>query len=76
MLARKVELQRRKYGGGRPAAVKGIMRCLGVDLGHVLLPLTDLTSEEEKQICQDLIDMGFIMIELPMLMPKTEALCW
>ncbi|KAK7111916.1 N-acetylneuraminate lyase-like [Littorina saxatilis] len=59
ILARKLVLERGRYGGG-PPMVKSIMRCLGVDIGHVRLPLTDLTSEQEKNLRQDLIDIGFI----------------
>ena len=39
---------------------KGIMRCLGVDLGSVRLPLTNLSRDQEKQLRQDLEDIGFL----------------
>lgn len=58
-LARKLVLERGRYGGGAPM-VKSIMRCLGVDLGSVRLPLVDLKAEQEKSLRQDLIDIGFI----------------
>ncbi|XP_076440047.1 N-acetylneuraminate lyase-like [Babylonia areolata] len=59
LLARKLVLERSSYGGG-PALVKGIMRCLGFDLGSVRLPLVNLTADQEKQLRQDLINIGFM----------------
>ena len=37
--------------------MKSVMRCLGVDLGPVRLPLSNLTPDQEKQMRQDLEDL-------------------
>lgn len=48
----------KRYVGG-PAMVKGILRCLGVDLGSVRLPLQNLSHEQEAAMRQEIADMGF-----------------
>lgn len=57
-LARQLAILGQKYGGGAPA-VKSLMRRLGVDLGSVRLPLTDLSPRQEQELHQHLADMGF-----------------
>lgn len=38
--------------------VKGIMRCLGVNLGSVRLPLKDLSEEQVASLGRDLQALG------------------
>ncbi|KAL8565053.1 hypothetical protein ACOMHN_003429 [Nucella lapillus] len=59
LLARKVLVACSSPGGG-PAAVKSLMRYMGIDLGSVRLPLVNISADEEKKLRQDLVDIGFL----------------
>uniref|UniRef100_A0A0B7BIL6 N-acetylneuraminate lyase n=1 Tax=Arion vulgaris TaxID=1028688 RepID=A0A0B7BIL6_9EUPU len=57
VLVRKIVHVRDKYGGG-PAGVKAFLKCLGLDLGPVRLPLKDVPSARLPDLKKDLSECG------------------
>ncbi|CAL1540421.1 unnamed protein product [Lymnaea stagnalis] len=57
VLARQITLISSKYGTG-PAFVKAVMRCLGVELGPVRLPLVDIPEHLLPALKSELTEIG------------------
>ncbi|KAH9518519.1 hypothetical protein Btru_017040 [Bulinus truncatus] len=57
LLARKLMLIGSKYGSG-PAFGKAVMKCLGLPIGPVRLPLVDLSPERLGNLRRDLAEIG------------------
>jgi N-acetylneuraminate lyase len=55
--ARKIMKVRNSFGAG-PSNVKACMRCLGLDLGPVRLPLKDMPADRQPALKQALADCG------------------